>query len=68
LIGGKIPELTDCLEVGNLRTVVVGGQDEEEYYRKVMEAAQNNRRNSPEYAHHILSPLVALIKEQRAKL
>jgi hypothetical protein len=33
-----------------------------------MSASEKNKRNSPEYANHILKPLVEIIKEQRAKL
>jgi hypothetical protein len=65
----KIPQLTDILEVGFLRNIIVGEENSNVFYEKLMEASEkNNRRNSPEYFNHILKPLVQIIKEQRAKL
>lgn len=59
----EIPILTDIMEIGFLRNVVVGdSSDPQSFYRKVMEASESNKRNSEEYKSHILKNLVGVIK------
>lgn len=46
-IKDKIPQLTDILEIGYLRNIIVGDEkNPKAFYEKVMAASENNRRNS----------------------
>lgn len=67
-ISPVIPKLTEIMEIGYLRNIIVGQENSENFYRKVMEASEKNKRNSKEYKDYILKNLVQVIKEQRASL
>lgn len=67
-ISPVIPKLTEIMEIGYLRNIIVGQENSENFYRKVMEASEKNKRNSKEYKDYILKNLVSVIKEQRASL